>query len=187
MSVINHDYRHVFIHNPKTAGSSMERQFWVGGLGHDTARVLIPRAPEGYLSWGFVRHPCDRLLSWYSAACQHRPRWPDVEACDSFEAFVLRLVDWPKRPAMLSQTTMLCWPDGRIAVDFLGRFERLESDWLTICLRLGIPWTQLPRLNASKHPPWQSVFTESMLAVVGTIYADDFGVFGYKLTRRSIP
>ena len=73
VSHINREYKHVFIHNPKAAGTSMEKLHFVGGAGHATARNLCPIAPE-FFSWGFARHPCDRLIATYAAAWQHGKR-----------------------------------------------------------------------------------------------------------------
>ena len=38
---------------------------------------------------------------------------------------------------------------GRLLVDFVGRFERLQADFDVVCARVGIPSTPLPRANRS--------------------------------------
>lgn len=182
MSIINHQYRHVFIHVPKTAGTSMERQPWVGGNSHAPASQLVAEAPENYFSWGFVRHPCDRLLSFYSAAIQHSPTWPEVEAAESFEALVLSLsLDGRLPPGTTPQWRFLCDRDGWLLVDFVGRFERLNADWATVCRRVGVPETRLPHRNASRHAPWREVYSDEMIAAAQKCYRRDFEIFGYPL------
>jgi hypothetical protein len=64
MSIVNHDYKHVFIHVPKTAGSSMELLPWVGGSSHQTI-YQYRDAPADYYRWAFVRNPMSRFLSAY--------------------------------------------------------------------------------------------------------------------------
>lgn len=36
MSCVNHNYKHIYIHIPKNAGSSIEQRPYVGGDGHLT-------------------------------------------------------------------------------------------------------------------------------------------------------
>jgi hypothetical protein len=38
---------------------------------------------------------------------------------------------------------------GRLLVDFVGRYESLQADFDTVCARLGIPPTPLPHENRS--------------------------------------
>ena len=94
MSIINHEHKHIFIHNPKTAGTSMESCEWVGGKGHRTARQLVPQAPD-YWSWGFVRHPLDRIVSaYYGLRLNAEHITPDVD-CMTFAEYVRHLHDNP--------------------------------------------------------------------------------------------
>ena len=46
----------------------------------------------------------------------------------------------------LSQHRQLRLPDGRLP-DFIGRYERLDTDWETVTARLGLPARALPRVN----------------------------------------
>ena len=179
MSTINHEHRHVFIHVPKTGGTAMEREPWVGGNGHATAAQLVPQAPD-YFAWGFVRHPCDRLLSAYSAACQHGGPYLDVARAGSFESFVSRLEELsPGFPHSWPQTHFLCDLSGRILVDFVGAFENLQNDWRILCARVGVPCAPLPRLCTTEHPPWEQVITRPLRKMIQRHYAADFEVFCY--------
>jgi hypothetical protein len=181
MSIINHDFKHIFIHNPKTAGSSMERQPWIGGNGHAPASTLVPQAPD-YFSWGFVRHPCDRLLSFWASAIQHAPKWPTIEAAGGFNEFIFGLpkANHPRQNALISQAVMFCYPDEKVAVDFVGRFEYVNDDWPKVCDHIGVDCEPLPRANASEHKPWRAAYTREMIVVVQDVYQEDFRVFGYE-------
>ena len=67
MSNYNKKLNHIFIHIPKTAGSSMENQPWVGGRGHLRIQAFAEQGLdiEKIFVWCFVRNPYDRLVSAY--------------------------------------------------------------------------------------------------------------------------
>ena len=51
---------------------------------------------------------------------------------------------------MIPQAEFLCDEDGRLMVDFVGRFESLDDDFRVVCSRLGLAPCRLPRLNQSR-------------------------------------
>lgn len=186
MSIINHDFKHIFIHVPKTAGTAMEHMWFVGGNSHASASHLVPQAPH-YFSWGFVRNPYDRLLSVYTSLMQHSKPGKWLPADMSFQDFVQLLPE--KKPAVCHvwpQARFLCWSNGSVAVDFVGRFEQLQSDWLKVCRRLSIsgPNRPLQRRNTSNHDEWRSCYTPEMAAIVADLYRVDFETFGYPLETK---
>jgi len=179
MSALNHPYRHWFVHVPKTAGTAMERMPFVGGQAHRTARQLAPRAPADYFGWGFVRNPYDRLVACFHAAQQHAPgRY--FPASMGFAEWIRGLPGTGAgfihpRPMV----DFLCWPDGSLAVDFVGRYEHLAGDWRIVCRRIGVEHQPLRHLNASAHRDWREYYTDDLAAHVAELYAADFDTFGY--------
>ena len=137
MSIVNQTYGHIFIHVPKAAGTSMESCPWVGGNGHRTA-VQLGLWPAGiscYWSWGFVRHPLDRLVSAYCGLRWNRNHFtPDIDSM-TFRQYVRYMHEegtLRKYPQTRPQVDFLC-ADGQVLVDFVGRFESLQSDWEYVC------------------------------------------------------
>jgi len=187
--VINHKFKHGFIHVPKCAGMSMEVQKFVGGNGHQRISQIKSKAPD-YFWWGFVRHPADRCLSMYS----HMTQWPvpDFVLIDktgvkhkliqniSLQDFIYML-PYSYGVNMLTQpmTHYLCDDKLNIMVDFVGRYEKLERDWYYVQGRLGVQPVLLPHNNKSRHRRWWRVLTAEWLRVIETIYCDDYKVFGY--------
>lgn len=63
MSIIREN--HIFIHNPKVAGSSISKV--IGGSGHRTLYGISNQVDiEKYFKWMVVRNPYDRLISCYT-------------------------------------------------------------------------------------------------------------------------
>lgn len=69
--------------------------------------------------------------------------------------------------------------DGQVVVDFVGRFENLDSDFRELCRALGMPDDGLPKLNPSARSEWQSYYEEKTRELVAELYRTDFLTFGY--------
>ncbi len=173
--MISHRHRCIFVHIPKNAGQSVEHVFLgLEGLTWESrGRLLLrpnpdpklgpPRlahlsawqytscghvSPEqfaAYYKFAFVRNPWDRVVSFY--------KYLGYSKWCSFRTFVLRHLvgsEWVKRRwFMAPQCEYLIDPDGMTLVDFVGRFERLESDFSKVCEALSIPAVPLPHVNRS--------------------------------------
>lgn len=169
-------YRCVFVHIPKTAGNSIERVFlglvgltWEARsalllrpnfdprlgpprLAHLTAREYVTcghLTPEEFRScfkFAFVRNPWDRLVSEYRY--RGHPRRID------FKRFLFERFPTPGWTDtwrhVCPQYDFLHDDRGRLLVDFVGRFERLQADFDIVCDRVGIPPTTLPHSNNSR-------------------------------------
>jgi hypothetical protein len=193
--VVSDRLRCIFVHVQKTGGSSIE----VALRRHDPS---IPEKPHnarrhlgardlrelvGHEAWnasftfGFVRNPWDRLVSWHSM-CVQAPA-PNafgrhVQAhFASFEDFVM------KPDATLARTTVpqvdyLAGADGEPIVGFVGRYESLHRDYAEIGRRLGIDGA-LPHANRSAHRGYRDYFSAAMRDTVAARFAPDIERFGY--------
>jgi hypothetical protein len=193
--VVSERLRCIFVHVQKTGGSSIE----VALRQHDPA---IPEKPHnarrhlgardvrelvGAATWdasftfGFVRNPWDRLVSWHSMCVQApAPNAFGRHVQDHFASFE----DFVMRPdAMLARTTVpqvdyLAGHDGALIVDFVGRYEALHRDYAEVGRRLGIG-AALPHANRSAHRDYRDYFSASMRDVVAARFARDIERFGY--------
>jgi len=189
MSIINHEYKHGFIHVPKCAGTSMERQVFVGGNSHQGILELKRKAPH-YFWWGFIRHPADRCLSVYS----HMSQLP----CSAFVlvdeqgrehstggvslADFMHMLPYSYKRNMLTKpmVSYLCDKSLNILVDFVGRYEQLQRDWEIVQNKIKVQPKPLPITNKSHHNSWRDTFTVEWLKIIEDIYSDDYQVFGYQ-------
>ena len=184
MSIVNHKHKHVFIHVPKCAGSSMERLSFVGGADHDSMSQLLLESPGSYFRWGFVRNPFDRLVSVYHAIWQHSDNDKSREiAPENFEQFAGELVpnkvEAFKFKHLDPQTTFLCDSRGTILLDFVGRYENLNKDWRYVCRKLSVDFVSLPHTNTTQHRNYKEYYTASMVDATVKFYASDFKAFNY--------
>jgi hypothetical protein len=69
-------------------------------------------------------------------------------------------------------------PEGEKLVDFVGRFERINSDFQKAADRIGID-AYLPHRNATSHRVYQSYYTDETASLVGHLYSVDAETFGY--------
>ena len=228
--MISHTYKCIFIHIPKTAGQSIEHFFLnLHGLSWENRAPLLLRynpdplkGPESlahltaeeytklghissekfknYFKFAFVRNPWARLVSEY--------RYRSCYKKYTFKEFVLERL--PKQDAysdkyrhIMPQYDFIHDRDGKIIVDFVGRFENLQEDFQTVLQKLSIPTARLPRMNVSlskdieiikkikyllfrktytaqKH--WKDYYDRDTAEIVRKIYSQDIKKFNYSLS-----
>ena len=69
--------------------------------------------------------------------------------------------------------------DRQLRMDFIGRFEQLQSDFDYICHQIGIPSCSLEHINASARLPTKVVYDSELKEMVYHYYKKDFEWFGY--------
>lgn len=200
--VLSRRYRALWICNPKAASRSIiaalraadPDALLIRGRTVDEVYARYPEAKE-YWSFAFLRHPCDRTLSFYADKHLLARRDPDnyrwfIEPWHGLATGMSfsELCRWLDTAAgsdafadrhWLSQSRQIAGADGRLP-DFLGRCETLDDDWRTVAERLGLPLAALPRLNqgdprllAEARPDRECA------ALLRSRYADDFALGGY--------
>ena len=205
--IVSRRYRFVWICNPKAASRSLIAALGAADPGAQlirrrTLEEIHARHPETrtFFSFAFLRHPVARTRSFH--ADKHTLARRDADARRwfiepyhglrpgmSFAEFC-RWLDTPcgsdafADRHWLSQSRQVADDDGRLP-DFLGRHERLEEDWRTVCARLGLSPAPLPRLNASgPHAPGAADSGPAgpgagSAAPLRRRYAGDFALGGY--------
>jgi hypothetical protein len=128
---------------------------------------------ENYFKFAFVRNPWDRVVSMYSYRLRNREIPEDL----SFAEFVLKRHDYPFGMHR-EQVKMIEDLHGKIAMDFIGRFENLENDWSILQNRLKIS-SSLPHLKATAHKPYQAYYSPELINEVADMYPRDIQIFGY--------
>ena len=69
-------------------------------------------------------------------------------------------------------------------VDYVMRFETLQSDFDAVCRRIGIPAQMLPRRNKSYHRPYREYYDAELIDLVSASQSADIEHFGYRFDDR---
>lgn len=141
-------------------------------------RAAFPEAWRDYFKFCFVRNPFDRAVSDYL----WRTRKTGDESM-SFSAFLDRIDrrDFTSRTIPRHYDN---WPiytvDDQIAVDFVGRFERLEEDLGHVFSRLGLDRRPLTRAKSMQregsYRDWYGVHERGQ---VERLFANEIRQFNY--------
>lgn len=148
---------------------------------HDDIRAAQKRMPadkfKRYFKFAFVRNPWDRLVSEYNFLLE-RPshgRHARVKKLAGFKQFIQMQI--PRNDAY--QTNMLCDRQGHLLMDFVGKLENLQSDWQTVCTKIGIPYVELQRKNATEHRHYQDYYDSESRQLVANHWGREIEMFGY--------
>lgn len=206
--MISHQWRCIFIHIPKTAGSSIEEVIWpsrhsralddlwmgfvntyrneyqTGGLQHLLATHVRQAVGEdvfnNYFKFSFVRNPWDKAVSQFSYM-KDRPDLRDYLGMQQDTPFAgyLERIARRKHVQWEEQVRFLLDENGERLVDFIGRFETLIGDARTVFDRLRLADPNLPHANASERGPYQHYYDDECRQRVAEMYRADIERFGY--------
>jgi len=177
----------VFVHINKTGGSSVERALGIP-FQHRTAVELRDhlgtRRWESRFSFTFVRNPWDKVSSHYHYRVKTNQtelgRHPIPFAEWVVRAYGERDPRYVDQPRMfMPQVDWISDADGRIMVDFVGRFERLRSDFDEVCRRLDLRDRSLPHVKRSGQDDYRRLYDAEARRVVEDRFAPDIERFGY--------
>jgi len=186
----NDKFKTVFIHIPKTAGTSVYTSLF-GHVKRNHIRLLYFEAYDknkydDYFKFAFVRNPYDRLVSSFIYIKGRNDLYtPVIAKYETFDDFVEALLDDANRvkifrvPHFNTQYYFLKDRSGKVGVDFLGRFESLEHDFKVVCNKLGMP-ARLPHHNKSQHKHFMDYYSPRLIQIVNQVYREDFENLGYK-------
>jgi hypothetical protein len=203
----------VFIHVPKTAGTSLRKALGLAAplnvQGHARARDVLPFiklvAPH-LISIAFVRDPFTRFLSLYTYAQQEESLYhsakdpdrapygkhPDYDRLvnQSLEAAAELLVQGKLGDHRITlshwqpQAEWLIDKEGKLAVDFVGHIETMDADMQLLKKLHGISSEPVAWLNKSEREEQRAPqFTPRAVELLQLYYKRDFEMFGYDETR----
>lgn len=149
------------------------------------AKEMLPEEVfERLFKFAFVRNPWDLQVSSFHHIRRERPHL--MAGIDDFPGFIRWKLD-PERPYQFHVDTsiQLQWDylrdlDGRMLVDFVGRYEDLEADFAEVCRRLGKPGLRLPhRRKATDRKDYRGYYDDATAEAVARHFHQDIEAFGY--------
>jgi hypothetical protein len=111
-----------------------------------------------------------------------------LRQASNFEEFIFNckdeIVDGDGRKYIFrNQIDYLTDEDDALIVDFIGKYESLQSDFDTVMARLDESAAALPIVNASSHTHYTDYYTPAMVEHVSRLYARDLDAFGYEFGK----
>ena len=76
--------------------------------------------------------------------------------------------------------------NGKVIVDYIGRFENLHNDFKTVCKTIGLPNMKLRHLNRTHHKHYSKYYDEQTKQIVTQIYKKDIEAFDYKFEKQKL-
>jgi hypothetical protein len=153
---------------------------------------LTKKEYDSGFKFTIVRNPWDRLFSAYTFLMQGGMAENDVQFRDdvlsnypNFEQFVLRGLEDPKvlnYYHFLPQEHYLRNYSGKVALDFIGRFEQLQEDFKHIADKLGLDCELKHdnKTNRRADESYREAYTSLMQKRVRDIYRSDIELLGYE-------
>ena len=193
--IICDDKKFAFIHVYKTAGTSV-RSFFINHpdisirdpfgshIRIDQLHNLDPRTKD-YFTFAFVRNPWDWQVSLYhyvKGAPKHRHH--HIVSKQSFPEYLDWVASRIDKQHETGETNIqqrdYLLKDGKIAVDFIGRFESINEDFHKILKKIGLPAKGLPHTNKSKRPSsYKEMYNNETRDLVAKYWAGDIELFNY--------
>ena len=150
------------------------------------AKEMLPQEFfDKLFKFTFVRNPWDLQVSSWHHLRRERPHL--VEHLPDFESFLRWKLD-PDRPyqyhidtSIEHQTDYLKDLDGKILVDFIGKYENLQEDFEEACQRIGIKPPPLPhKRKAADRTDYRQYYDDVTAQLLGDYFKPDIDEFGYK-------
>jgi hypothetical protein len=185
-SMISHEHKALFIHIPRTGGTSVEKAFGIDNLWQSSPEEKHLSASQArafygkeiwkkYFKFSFVRNPWDRMVSLWKS------KYYGIQ--DSFYDFLLQY-----RPAPWESQSLCCREILDLELDFIGRYESLGQDYAEICGRIGKEAGALPVLQVSQHDHYSKYYHDETRLIVAWLCRKDVREYSYRFDPRgSLP
>lgn len=180
----------------------MSQMSWNESSGHKTISDYFDEGIDIslYFKWCFVRNPWERIVSAYEDC-------PEIFSyAPTFESFINKIHS--KKHNMLRQSLkysefidigfpiyrvhfmpmhLFIKVNNQICIDYIGRFENVDNDWLVINKHLNTVHIPLNRANSRRdkinlnrrNSFYKDLYNQNLIDKVGEIYEEDISLFNY--------
>jgi len=198
---ISHKHKAIFVHIPKTAGTSIEEAMGIKVLKgvvlrshkttvikgvkyapqHFTCSILKthPRTKDywkKYFKFSFVRHPYTRVLSEFFWVKKKKCKIFNPKMFNEFlESYYMKLNTDHKLP----QSDFL-YVNGQLQVDWVCKFENLGKSYRRLSKKLKLPH-KIPHIQRSNNRrAYSTLLTAQNKDFIYELYKQDFINFNYE-------
>lgn len=146
---------------------------------HASAKIIKASLPaaqwNSYFKFCFVRNPFDRAVSLYYWRMKNWEK-KHTEARPSVNDYILSLEN--EKLSTWHRYTI----NGKVAVDYVARFETLQGEIDTICQRLGLAPILLPQTKSNirkDRSPYQELLNNDSRGKIESACKKEMTEFGY--------
>lgn len=193
--MICHKHKCIFIHIPRTAGTSIEKaivgvDWWeeeprTKHIIASTAKRIYADYWQEYFKFSFIRNPFTRVASmgmfptFYGVQLingkldleEYLKAWNSYEIDPRSESHLESLP--PAKQSSIYDNIL------NEDLDFIGRFENLQNDFDLVAEKIGLKNTKLPHIAISHINNYAEIYTDKTKAQVVQRYGYDIAKYGY--------
>ncbi len=180
--------RYVFIHINKTGGSSIEKAL---AIRHEHKTASEKRDELGEWLWktkfsfAIVRNPWDKVVSHYHFRVMTNQTnlvnndvdfgtWVRLAYGEQDSSY------FDNAKMFLPQLNWLTDADGKMLVNYVGRFESLEEEFKIICQKINKEGCTLPHIKKSNRKDYRQYYSDDTARIIGEHFRKDIDYFGYE-------
>lgn len=162
-------------------------EMWESFLWHAKAKEVKKEMTEDvynkFYKFAFVRNPWDWQVSYYHFILKEPThiRYELVSSMSGFEEYLEWVIatknPFPKGATKLQKEIITDY-DGKLIVDYIGRYETLAQDFDRVCQVLNLN-VSLPHLNSSSHRDYRIYYNDKTKKLVEEYFREDIELFGY--------
>jgi len=208
--MISKRFKFIFIHIPRTGGTSIETIFkkrYGVSIPERKHRTILfykenpsyTNEEKQYRSFTFIRNPWVRTVSLFLLAKmldRDHPLRPYT--FNGFKGFVLELPKIMSNPKSYKPNVyksvrpmydFIMNKNDELVIDWVGQYEYYLEDWDTINSKIGVPPIKLPRVKYTRGSNIDNIdgfYTSKQLKdIVAEVYKEDIEFFGYTFNSDS--
>lgn len=203
---ICHEKKFIFFHIPKTGGSSFiygnravlgidyskpapHKDNWHSdGVSHSLyiqCKEKYCDPHPDYFKFAFVRNPWSRVFSYYCGCIVRHPKtYGNIPTPDKFVYHMKKDFEVCDKRTMHACKPQIEWiydSNGKIALDYIARFENYEQEFFYLMEKLKIDNYEYSHVNtsASVNLDYHDFYNQELIDLVAKKHKKDIELFGY--------
>ncbi len=185
---ISHQNRFVWFRIPKVATNTIHEHLKMQKVYLDAEYAFLmnypPKLYKKYFKFGFIRNPWDRLVScWLNKVVLYNHFRFDQKTHQKFQQCFKSFVSFVSNIDIHNcdgHLKMQCSSIDLNEIDFIGRIENFNDDFLQICKQIGIEGRNVEVKNkTTEREDYKKYYDDDLKDRVFKIYEKDIRLFGY--------